>query len=70
VRSVRSGKKKIRVSGSAGGLINNTEQTAKFNKESFEATGTVLKVGSAVVEWTGLFPTEPFEKHREQTLEG
>jgi hypothetical protein len=58
------------VKGTAGGLINNTEQTATFNKATFEATGTALKVGSSTVEWNGLFPTEAFEAHREQTLEG
>jgi len=61
---------KVRVSGSAGGLINNTEGTATFSKASFEATGTALKVGSTVVEWNGVFPTEAFETHREQLLEG
>jgi hypothetical protein len=61
---------KIRVSGSAGGLVENSEQTAKFNKATFETTGTSLKVGSGAVEWNGLFPTEAFEKHREQALEG
>jgi hypothetical protein len=58
------------VKGTAGGLINNTEQTATFNKASFEATGTALKVGSSTVEWNGLFPTEAFESHREQLVEG
>jgi hypothetical protein len=58
------------VKGTAGGLINNTEQTAKFDKASFEATGTALKVGSTTIEWNGLFPTEPFETHREQLVEG
>jgi hypothetical protein len=61
---------RVRVSGSAGGLIENTAQTATFNKATFEATGTSLKVGSSVVEWKGVFPTEGFEKHREQALEG
>jgi hypothetical protein len=61
---------KVRVSGSAGGLISNTAQTATFNKTTFEATSTALKVGSTVIEWEGLFPTEAFEAHREQTLEG
>ncbi len=57
------------VKGTAGGLINNTEQTATFNKASFEATGTSLKVGSSSVEWNGLFPTEAFESRREQKVE-
>jgi len=56
------------VKGSAGGVINNEEQTATFNKTTFEKTGTSLKVASSSVEWNGLFPTEPFEEHREQKL--
>lgn len=60
---------KVLVSGSAGGVINNTEETAEFDKATFETTKTELKVGSSAVEWNGLFPTEPFEKHREEKLE-
>lgn len=56
--------------GSAGGVIENASQTATFNKTTFTATGTALKVGATSVEWNGLFPTEPFETHREQALEG
>ncbi|HSZ68918.1 MAG TPA: hypothetical protein VK756_01015 [Solirubrobacteraceae bacterium] len=58
------------VKGTAGGLIENETQTAKFNKTTFTATGTSLKVGSSSVEWEGLFPTEGFETHREQAIEG
>lgn len=61
---------KVRVAGTAGGLINNTEHTATFDKATFEATGTALKVGSAVIEWNGVFPTEAFEAHREEAVEG
>ena len=61
---------KTRVTGTAGGLVENSTQTATFNKTTFTATGAVLKVGSSSVEWNGLFPTEPFETHREQLLEG
>jgi len=60
----------IIVKGTAGGLIENSTQTAKFNKATFEATGTSLKEGATSIEWNGLFPTEAFEAHREQTLEG
>jgi len=60
----------VDVKGSAGGLIENTAQTATFNKATLEATGTALKVGATNIEWNGLFPTEAFETHREQTLEG
>jgi hypothetical protein len=58
------------VKGTAGGLVENATQTATFNKATFEATATSLKVGSSSVEWKGVFPTEGFEAHREQTLEG
>lgn len=58
------------VKGTAGGLIENASQTATFDKATFEATGTSLKVGSSSVEWNGYFPTEAFESHREQLLEG
>lgn len=56
--------------GSAGGVIENTAQTATFNKTTFTATGTSLKVGATSVEWNGVFPTEGFESHREEALEG
>lgn len=59
-----------RVSGTAGGLIENETQKATFNKTTFEATGASLKVGSTSVEWKGEFPTEPFESRREQLVEG
>jgi hypothetical protein len=58
------------VKGTAGGLIENSAQTATFNKATFEATGTSLKVGSTSVEWNGVFTTEGFETHREQLVEG
>jgi hypothetical protein len=59
----------IIVTGTAGGLIENSAQSAKFNKETFKKTGAVLKVAGNSIEWNGLFPTEGFEAHREQTLE-
>lgn len=57
------------VKGTAGGIVENSTQTAEFNKTTFEATGAVLKVGATTIEWNGLFPTEAFETHREQKLE-
>jgi hypothetical protein len=60
---------RVIVKGSAGGIINNTNQTATFNKTTFTATGTKLKYGATEVEWLGEFPTEGFEKHREELLE-
>lgn len=59
----------VDVKGSAGGIVENSTQTAEFNKTTFTATGTSLKVGATEVEWKGLFPTEAFETHREQTIE-
>ena len=58
------------VKGTAGGIIENTAQTATFDKTTFTATGTSLKDGATSVEWNGVFPTEAFESHREQALEG
>jgi len=56
------------VTGSAGGLIDNTAETATFNSSSFSATKTALKALGSTIEWTGVFPTEAFEWHREQAL--
>ncbi len=57
------------VKGSAGGLVENSTQTATFNKTTFTATGTALKFGATSIEWNGVFPTEGFEVHREQAIE-
>ncbi len=59
----------VKVEGTAGGLINNSTSTATFNKASFEATHTSLKIGANAVEWTGEFPMEAFEVNREKALE-
>jgi hypothetical protein len=56
------------VTGSAGGLINNTTETATFSPSSFTATGTRLEALGESVEWNGVFPTEAFGWHREQAL--
>lgn len=58
----------VTVSGTAGGLIDNTAETATFNTSSFTATGTSLKALSSKIEWNGVFPTEAFQWHREQAL--
>jgi hypothetical protein len=60
----------VEVKGSAGGIIENGSEKATFNPTTFTATGTALKEGATNVEWRGEFPTEGFEKHREQHLEG
>jgi hypothetical protein len=58
----------VKVTGSAGGLINNAEETATFNSTTLSATGTSLKALSQKIEWNGVFPTEAFQWHREQPL--
>lgn len=58
----------VNVTGTAGGLINNTTQSATFSPSSFKATGTQLKALGESVEWNGYFPTEAFELHREQSI--
>jgi hypothetical protein len=59
----------VHVTGSAGGLINNSNSTATFSKSSFEATGTAMKIGATPVEWAGEFPMEAFEASREKAVE-
>ena len=56
------------VTGSAGGLLNNETESAKFSASSFKATGTELKALGASVEWNGFFPAEAFEVRREESL--
>jgi len=56
------------VTGSAGGRIDNTAETATFDATSFKETGTVLKALGSSIEWKGVFPTEAFQTHRLQAL--
>jgi hypothetical protein len=56
------------VTGTAGGLINNTTETATFSSSSFKATGTKLEALGESVEWNGTFPTEAFEWHRGEAI--
>jgi hypothetical protein len=58
----------VTVTGSAGGSIDNTAETATFNAGTLSATGTILKALGQKIEWKGVFPTEAFEWHREQAL--
>jgi len=55
--------------GDAGGVINNSNSTATFDKETFEKTGTEMEIGGKSVEWTGEFPMEAFAAHRLQAVE-
>jgi hypothetical protein len=59
----------IHLKGTAGGVIDNANSTATFDKATFEATHSSLKVGAKEVEWTGEFPMEAFEGHRLDALE-
>ncbi len=56
------------VSGSAGGIVNNSTESATFDNETMLATGTGLWLGFSWVEWNGFFPSEAFQTHREQSL--
>ncbi len=56
------------VTGSAGGKIDNTAETATFDAASFSSTGTELKALGSKIEWKGVFPTEAFQWHREQAF--
>jgi len=56
------------VTGSAGGSINNTTESATFNKETLSASKTELKALAQKIEWTGVFPTEGFQAHRLQAI--
>jgi hypothetical protein len=58
----------VKVTGTAGGLLDNTAETATFNAASFKATKTELRALENPIEWNGVFPTEAFEWHREQAL--
>jgi hypothetical protein len=58
----------VTVTGSAGGKIDNTAETATFNSTTLSASKTELKALSQKIEWNGLFPTEAFQWHREQAL--
>lgn len=58
----------VTVTGSAGGLIDNSKETATFNSSTLTATGTSLKALSTKIEWNGVFPTEAFQWHREQAI--
>jgi len=58
----------VTVTGSAGGVIDNTAQTATFNSTTLSESGTSLKALSQKIEWKGVFPTEAFQSHREQAI--
>ena len=59
----------VEVKGSAGGQFDNATSSLKFDKATFEATGTELKYGSASVEWNAEFLFEAFGAHAGEKLE-
>jgi hypothetical protein len=59
----------IVITGTAGGLFENSTSTLTFNKASFEATSTSLKVGSSAITWTALFALEALGVHSGEALE-
>jgi hypothetical protein len=62
------GEMTVTVTGSAGGSIDNTTESATFSAATLSATETELTAFEQPIEWKGLFPTEAFEWHREEKL--
>src|SRR5215475_1088963 len=58
----------VSITGSAGGLFENSSEAAVFSKASFEATGTALNALGSAAWLEGTFPTEAFQWHREQAI--
>lgn len=58
----------VPVTGSAGGSISNSSESATFSKTTLGATGTKLKAFGQSIEWFGTFPNEGFQWHRNQAL--
>jgi len=58
----------VSVTGSAGGEINNSTESATFNNSTLEASETSLKALGQKIEWNGVFPTEAFQAHREEAI--
>jgi hypothetical protein len=60
----------IEIKGSAGGEISNVSHTITFDKSTFTATGTSLKVGATATEWQALFALKWLGPHKGESLEG
>jgi hypothetical protein len=60
----------IVIKGSAGGAISNVSHTITFDKSTFTATGTSLKVGATATEWQALFALKWLGPHKGESLEG
>lgn len=59
----------ITVTGSAGGLFNNTSSTIAFSSLNSAKTGTELRAFGESVEWACVLTTEATGAHKEQALE-
>jgi len=60
----------ILIKGTAGGVFSNVSHTITFNKSTFAATGTGLKVGATAIEWKAVFTTKALGAHKGEGLEG
>jgi hypothetical protein len=59
----------VKIKGTAGGVFSNVSHTITFNKNTFAATGTSLKVGSSSIEWKAVFTTKALGAHKGEDLE-
>jgi hypothetical protein len=59
----------VKIKGTAGGVFSNVSHTITFNKSTFAATGTGLKVGSTAIEWKAVFTTKALGAHKGEDLE-
>jgi hypothetical protein len=62
------GGKKIIVTGSAGGLYTNSQETITFSSSTYPATGTELTALGSAVEWKGVLSTEATGSHHGEAL--
>jgi len=60
----------VKITGSAGGLFNNSNSRAEFSSSSFAATGTELRALGSKIEWNGVLTTEATGLHMGEALEG
>jgi hypothetical protein len=58
----------VKVTGTAGGRVDNPTEIATFDAASFSATKTKLTAFGSSVLWEGVFPTEAFEVHRLEAI--
>lgn len=58
----------VKVTGTAGGRVDNATEIATFDSASFSATKTKLSAFGSSVLWEGVFPTEAFEVHRLEAI--